>query len=113
MHDLIKMDENHCIQITTKKCFHGDFTYDDILKNVTSYDQVLERIQIISEQERLEFYKFQSHRRICLPIILQQVNSRETFGDITKEENPTLNGNPVKDLSQGSNPKQLSQTNTT
>jgi hypothetical protein len=98
--------ENHCIQIATKKYLHEDSTYDDILKNVTSYDQVLERIQILSEQERSEFYKFQIHRRSCFPGILQQVNSRETFGDITKEQNPTHNGNPVEDLSQGSNPKQ-------
>jgi hypothetical protein len=113
MHDPIKVVGNHCIQIAIKKYFHEDSTYDDIFKNVTSYDQVLERIQTLSKQEHSKFYKFQNHRKSCFQGILQQMNSRETFGDITKEHNLTHNGNPVEDLSQGSNPKLLSQINPT
>jgi hypothetical protein len=93
-HDPHKVVENHLAQFNMKKYFHEDSPFDDIFRGVKSYDEVLSRIQTLSNKEQSYFLNFQKHRRSCLPNILQV------------EKSFTHNGNPVSDMPPSSNPKQ-------
>jgi hypothetical protein len=93
-HDPHKVVENHLAQFGMKKYFHEDSPFDDIFRGEKSYDEVLSRIQTLSDKEQSDFLNFQKHRRSCLPNILQV------------EKSFTHNGNPVSYVPPSSNPKQ-------
>jgi hypothetical protein len=50
---------------------HEKSIYDDIFKEVKSYEEVLNKVRALSPDLHTGFMSFQSHRRSCLPKILQ------------------------------------------
>jgi len=51
-HDPRKVVENHLAQFNMKKYFHEDSPFDDIFKGAKSYDEVLSKIQTLSNKEQ-------------------------------------------------------------
>jgi hypothetical protein len=50
---------------------HEEYAYDDIFKEVKTYEEVLNRVQALSPDLQTGLMSFQSHRRSCLPKNLQ------------------------------------------
>jgi hypothetical protein len=48
--------------------------HDDIFRGARSYAEVLARIQALAPEERADVFKFQEHRRSCLPPVLRGEN---------------------------------------
>jgi hypothetical protein len=70
-HDPYQIINKHVAQCGLKAYEHEDSFYDDIFKNVESYDEVQSRVQTLSPDAQVGFASFQRNRRQCLPKILQ------------------------------------------
>jgi hypothetical protein len=70
-HDPYQIINKHVAQCGLKAYEHEDSFYDDIFKNVVSYDEVQSRVQTLSPDAQVGFASFQRNRRQCLPKILQ------------------------------------------
>jgi hypothetical protein len=74
-HDPHKVVGNHLANCGLKRYEHEHSPHDDIFRGTRSYAEVLSRIQALSPEEMVDFFKFQEHRRSCLPPVLQGKNS--------------------------------------
>jgi hypothetical protein len=70
-YDPYQIINKHVAQCGLKAYEHEDSFYDDIFKNVVSYDEVQSRVQTLSPDAQVGFASFQRNRRQCLPKILQ------------------------------------------
>jgi hypothetical protein len=70
-HDPSKVVSNHLASCGLKRYEHEDSPHDEILWGVRSYSKVLSQIQALPHRDMANFFKFQEHRRSCLPQILQ------------------------------------------
>jgi hypothetical protein len=70
-HDPYQIIRRHYIHYNLKAYEHEVSIYDDIFKDVRSYEEVLNRVQALTSDSRVGFASFQSHRQSCLPKILQ------------------------------------------
>jgi hypothetical protein len=61
----------HLMHCNMKSYEHEKSVYDDIFKEVKTYEEVLNRVRALSPDLHTSFMSFQSHRRSCLPNILQ------------------------------------------
>jgi hypothetical protein len=70
-HDPYQIISRHYIHCNLKAYEHEVSLYDDIFRNVKSYEEVQNRVQALSPNSQVGFSSFQRHRRSCLPKILQ------------------------------------------
>ena len=70
-HDPYQLIRKHLMHCNLKSYEHEISVYDDIFKEVKSYEEVLNRVQALPPDSQIGFASFQSHRRSCLPKILQ------------------------------------------
>jgi hypothetical protein len=70
-HDPYQLVNNHLIHCGMKAYEHKRYAYDDMFKEVKTYEEVLNRVQALPPDLQTGFMTFQSHRRSCLPKILQ------------------------------------------
>jgi hypothetical protein len=70
-HDPYQIMSRHYIHCNLKSYEHEISVYDDIFKDVKSYEEVQDRVQALSPDSQVGFSSFQKHRRSCLPKILQ------------------------------------------
>jgi hypothetical protein len=70
-HDPYQIISQHYIHCNLKAYEHEVSVYDDIFKDVKSYEEVQNRVQALSPDSQAGFTSFQRHRRSCLPKILQ------------------------------------------
>jgi hypothetical protein len=70
-YDPYQIISRHYIHCNLKAYEHEVSVYDDIFKDVKSYEEVLNRVQALPPDSQAGFASFQSHRRSCLPKILQ------------------------------------------
>jgi hypothetical protein len=75
-HDPNKVVSNHMASCGLKIYEHEDSPHDEIFRGVRSYSEVLSRIQALLPGDMVDFYKFQEHRRSCLPKVLQGKTSK-------------------------------------
>jgi hypothetical protein len=80
-YDPYQIINKHVAQCGLKAYEHEDSFYDDMFKNVVSYDEVQSRVQTLSPDAQVGFASFQRNRRQCLPKILQ--------GEISTSEHET------------------------
>jgi hypothetical protein len=73
-HDPHRVVSNHLANRGLKRFEHENSPHDDIFRGVKSYDEVLARIEAMSPEERADVVKFQEHRWIFLPPVLQGEN---------------------------------------
>jgi hypothetical protein len=73
-HDPHRIVGNHMASCGLKRYEHEHSPHDDIFRGARSYAEVLSRIQTLSPEEMVDFFKFQEHRRSCLPPVLQGKN---------------------------------------
>jgi hypothetical protein len=73
-HDPHRVVSNHMASCGLKRYEHENSPHDDIFRGARSYAEVLSRIQALSPEEMADFFKFQEHRRSCLPPVLQGKN---------------------------------------
>jgi hypothetical protein len=83
-HDPYQLVSIHLMHCNLKAYEHEEFVYDDIFKEVKSYEEVLNRVQAMSPESQVGLMSFQSHRRSCLSKSLQ--------GESTTPPDP--NGSP-------------------
>jgi hypothetical protein len=70
-HDPYQLVNKHLIHCGMKAYEHERFAYDDMFKEVKTYEEVLNRVRALPPDLQTGFMTFQSHRRSCLPKILQ------------------------------------------
>jgi hypothetical protein len=70
-YDPYQVISRHFIHCNLKAYEHEVSIYDDIFKDVKSYEEVLNRVQALPPDSQTGFTSFQSHRRSCLPKSLQ------------------------------------------
>jgi hypothetical protein len=70
-HDPYQLVSRHLMHCNLKAYEHETSVYDDIFKEVKTYEEVLNRVQAMSPDSQVGFMSFQSHRRSCLPKSLQ------------------------------------------
>jgi hypothetical protein len=70
-HDPYQIISRHYIHCNLKAYEHEVYVYDDIFKDVKSYEEVQNRVQALSPDSQAGFASFQRHRRSYLPKILQ------------------------------------------
>jgi hypothetical protein len=70
-HDPYQIISRHYIQCNLKAYEHEILVYDDVFKNVKSYEEVQSRVQTLSPDAQVGLASFQRHRQSCLPKILQ------------------------------------------
>jgi hypothetical protein len=70
-HDPYQLVNRHLMHSNMKAYEHEKSIYDDICKEVKAYEEVLNRVRALSPDLQTGFMSFQSHRRSCLPKILQ------------------------------------------
>jgi hypothetical protein len=70
-HDPYQLVNRHLMHCNMKAYEHEKSVYDDIFKEVKAYEEVLKRVWALSPDLQTGFMSFQSHRRSCLPKILQ------------------------------------------
>jgi hypothetical protein len=70
-HDPYQLVSKHLMHCNLKAYEHKTSIYDDIFKEVKTYEEVLNRVQAMSPDSQVGFMSFQNHRRSCLPKILQ------------------------------------------
>jgi hypothetical protein len=64
-HDPYQIISWHYIQCNLKAYEHEISVYDDVFKNVKSYEEVQNRVQALSPDAQVGFASFQKHRRSC------------------------------------------------
>jgi hypothetical protein len=113
-HDPHKVVGNHMASCGLKRYEHEHSPHDDIFRGARSYAEVLSRIQTLSPEEMVDFFKFQEHRRSCLPPVLQgknpptaDVQQMEAKG--SKDSGPDQEENQEKKKQTGG-PKQEAET---
>jgi hypothetical protein len=70
-YDPYQVISRHFIHCNLKAYEHEASIYDDIVKDVKSYEEVLNRVQAMTPDSQTRFASFESHRRSCLPKSLQ------------------------------------------
>jgi hypothetical protein len=70
-HDPYQIIYKHVAQCGLKAYEHEESFYDDIFRNVQSYDEVRSKVQTLSPDAQVGFASFQRNRKQCLPKILQ------------------------------------------
>jgi hypothetical protein len=75
-HDHNKVVTNYMASYGLKRYKHEDSPHDEIFRGVRSYSKVLTWVQALLPGDMVDFYKFQEHRRSCLPKFLQGKNSQ-------------------------------------
>jgi hypothetical protein len=70
-HDPYQIISQHYIHCNLKAYEHEVSVYDDIFKDVKSYEEVQNKVQALPPDSQAGFTSFQRHRRSCLPKILQ------------------------------------------
>jgi hypothetical protein len=70
-HDPYQLVDKHLMHCNMKAYEHEESVYDDIFKEVKTYEEVLNRVQALSPDLQTGFMSFQIHRRSCLPKFLQ------------------------------------------
>jgi hypothetical protein len=70
-HDPYQIINKHVAQCGLKAYEHEESFFDDVFRNVKSYDEVQSRVQTLSPDAQVGFASFQRNRRQCLPKILQ------------------------------------------
>jgi hypothetical protein len=70
-HDPYQIVSKHVAQCGLKTYEHEDSFYDDMFRNVKSYEEVQSRVQTLSPDAQVGFVSFQRNRRQCLPKVLQ------------------------------------------
>jgi hypothetical protein len=70
-HDPDQIIYKHVAQCGLKAYEHEESFYDDIFRNVQSYDEVRSKVQALSPDAQVGFASFQRNRKQCLPKILQ------------------------------------------
>ena len=70
-HDPYQLVNRHLMHCNMKSYEHKESVYDDMFKEVKTYEEVLNRVQALSPDLQTGFMSFQSHRQSCLPKILQ------------------------------------------
>jgi hypothetical protein len=70
-YDPYQIISRHYIHCNLKAYEHEVSIYDDIFKDVKSYEEVLNRVQALPPDSQDGFTSFQSHRQSCLPKILR------------------------------------------
>jgi hypothetical protein len=70
-HDPYQLVRRHLMHCNMKSYEHEKSIYDDIFKEVKTYEEVLNRVRALSPGFQTGFMSFQSHRRSCFPKILQ------------------------------------------
>jgi hypothetical protein len=73
-HDPHKVVSNHMVSCGLKRYEHEHSPHDDIFRGARSYAEVLSQIQALSPGDKADLFKFQEHRRSCLPPVLQGKN---------------------------------------
>jgi hypothetical protein len=73
-HNPQRVISNHLANCGIKRFEHENSPSDDIFRGTRSYAEVLARIQALAPEERVDFLKFQEHRRSCLPPVLRGEN---------------------------------------
>jgi hypothetical protein len=99
-HDPNKVVSNHMVSCGLKRYEHEDSPHDEIFRGVRSYSEVLSRIQALPPGDMVDFYKFQEHRRSCLPEVLQGRTSKPPVTQQAEGEIST-GANPSKQEAQG------------
>jgi hypothetical protein len=84
-HDPYQLVNRHMMHCSLKAYEHEKSIYDDMFKDVKSYEEVLNKVQALSSNLQAGFKSFQSHRRSCLPNILQ---GESTTSPSDQEEPP-------------------------
>jgi hypothetical protein len=69
-HDRYQLVSRHLMHYNMKAYEHEKSIYDNIFKEVKTYEEVLNGVQASSLDLQTSFMSFQSHRRSCLPNIL-------------------------------------------
>jgi hypothetical protein len=69
--DPYQLVRRHLMHCNMKSYEHEKFVYADIFREVKTYEEVLNRVRASSPNLQTSFMSFQSHRRSCLPKILQ------------------------------------------
>jgi hypothetical protein len=70
-HDPYQLVNKHMIHYGMKAYEHEKSTYNDMFKEVKTYEEVLNKVRALSPDLKTSFMTFQSHRRSCLPKVLQ------------------------------------------
>jgi hypothetical protein len=83
-HDPHRVVSNHLASCGLKRFEHDNSPHDDIFRGMRSYAEVLAQIQSLSPEERADVFKFQEHRRSCLPPVLRGENT--TTVEVQKTE---------------------------
>jgi hypothetical protein len=66
-YDPCQVISRHFIHCNLKTYEHETSIYDDVFKEVKSYEEVLNKVQAMPPNSQNGFVSFQSHRRSCLP----------------------------------------------
>jgi hypothetical protein len=66
-HNPSKVVSNHLASCGLKRYEHEDSPHDEIFWGARSFAEVLGQIQASPPRDMAEFFKFQEHRRSCLP----------------------------------------------
>jgi hypothetical protein len=70
-YDPYQVISKHFIHCNLKAYEYETSIYDDVFKDVKSYEEVLNRVQAMPPDSQTGFASFQIHRRSCLPKSLQ------------------------------------------
>ena len=62
IHDPYQIVEKHLSQCKMKIYMHEDSPYDDIFRGIRSYEEVQDRVQMLSPNQQANFFTFQKHR---------------------------------------------------
>jgi hypothetical protein len=98
-HDPNKVVSNHMASCGLKRYEHEDSPHDEIFQGARSYSEVLSQVQALLPGDMVNFYKFQEHRRSCLPKVLQDRNSQPS-GTQQAEDKSSTCVNPSKQETQ-------------
>jgi hypothetical protein len=66
-YDPCQVISRHFTQCNLKVYEHEISVYDDIFKNVKSYEEVLRKVQVMPPNSQTGFASYRSHRKKCLP----------------------------------------------
>jgi hypothetical protein len=98
-HDPNKVVSNDMASCGLKRYEHEDSPHDEIFQGARSYSEVLSQVQALLHGDMVNFYKFQEHRRSCLPKVLQDRNS-QPLGTQQAEDKSLMGVKPRKQETQ-------------
>jgi hypothetical protein len=85
-HDPYQLVRRHLMHCNLKAYEHETSIYDDIFKEVKTYEEVLNMVHAMSPDSQVGLRSFQSHRQSCLPKSLQG----ESMTPPPEKEGPSL-----------------------